>query len=223
MASRDGVIIRANNARNRYVDVIQRLSRIREGISDHAQFWGAFVRRPTAVGALAPSSRALAFAMVNNCDLQNAQTVVELGPGTGAFTGEILSHVDSSATFFALELSANLTHLLRRRFPTLTVYNDSAENLQKYLSEHQRSKADVILSGLPWASLPLSVQERVLSAVTEALEPGGEFLTFGYVHARKFPNAIKFRQRLEGMFSSVDPLKIVWRNIPPAFIYRCIR
>ena len=203
--------------------MIQRISRIRDSISDHAQFWGAFVRRPTAVGALAPSSRALAHAMIRNCNLQSADTVVELGPGTGAFTGEILSVIGESTTFFALELSANLTHLLRRRYPTLTVYNDSAEHLQEYLQKHAKKQADVILSGLPWASLPLSVQDRVLGAITGALPPGGEFLTFGYVHARKFPNASKFRQRLERLFTAVDPLKIVWRNIPPAFIYHCVK
>lgn len=198
-------------------------SRLRSGFSDRLRFLRAFLRRPATVGALAPSSPHLARAMVNGRGIEDCSTVVELGPGTGAFTKLILKKIGSKTTFFALELDPGLTRNLKRRFPGLVVYNESAEKIPEYLERHGRGKADYIVSGLPWASLPLDVQQRIFKAVLDSLEPGGVFVTFGYVHARWFPNAQRFRRRLEKSFSRVELSRVVWRNIPPAFIYRCTR
>jgi phospholipid N-methyltransferase len=197
--------------------------RLRNGFSDRIRFLGAFLRRPTSVGALAPSSPHLARAMVNGRGIEDCSTVVELGPGTGAFTKLILNTIGNKTTFFALELDPGLTRNLKRRFPGLVVYNESAEKIPEYLARHGRGKADYIVSGLPWASLPLDVQDRIFRAVLDSLDPGGVIVTFGYVHARWFPNAQRFRCRLERSFKKVELSRVVWRNIPPAFIYRCTR
>ena len=97
----------------------------------------------------------------------------------------------------------------------------SAEQIQKYLAQHHRKKADYIISGLPWANMPINVQEAILSAVLAALAPEGMFTTFSYVHAFWLPRARRFRERLEHYFSDVKTSRIVWRNLPPAFVYRC--
>jgi phospholipid N-methyltransferase len=149
--------------------------------------------------------------------------VVELGPGTGAFTGLILSRIRASTTFFALELDPGFTKGLRSRYPGLTVYNDSAERITQYLKIHGKRCADYIVCGLPWASLPLGVQDRIFEGVLDSLQPGGHFVTFGYVHARWFPNAQRFRRRLRRGFSRVETSRVVWKNFPPAFIYRCVK
>jgi phospholipid N-methyltransferase len=199
------------------------LGKIKPGVEDHVRFLGAFLTRPTAVGALGPSSRWLAADMLRGCALEEADTVVELGPGTGVFTRAILSRIGTRTTFFAMELCPLFARGLTRRFPGLTVYNDSAEKLVDYLSRHGKTRVDYIFSGLPWASIPLEIQTRVLGAVLTALAPGGVFTTFGYLHARWMPNAVRFRNRLLQHFSSVETSRAVWRNFPPAFIYRCRR
>ena len=50
------------------------------------RFVEAFIREPLTVGSFWPSSSALAQAVVESCDFKPDDTVVELGPGTGAFT-----------------------------------------------------------------------------------------------------------------------------------------
>ncbi len=184
-------------------------------------FFREFVRWPSRVGAIAPSSRWLARMMVESRNLKEAEAVVELGPGTGSFTEAILNSIGPATTFFALEVNAQFAARLRQRFPAITVYNDSAEHLLGYLARHDRTSVDCILSGLPWASLPLPTQENVMNAVVEALRPGGTFATFAYIHALYLPNARRFRRCLEGLFSRVELSSVVWRNLPPAFVYRC--
>src|SRR6476659_6895465 len=51
------------------------------------RFLSSFLRQPLLVGSVWPSSTALSRVIVESCGLRPGDTVVELGPGTGAFTG----------------------------------------------------------------------------------------------------------------------------------------
>jgi len=197
------------------------LGKLDPAVAERLQFLGAFLREPARVGSFAPSSPALAQAMLRGCDLRTAKTVVEFGPGTGAFTRPILERIGRQTTFFALELDEKHVRGLRQRFPGMPVYHDSAARIEKYLAQHRRKKADYIISGLPWANMPVNVQEQILAAVLASLSQDGMFTTFGYVHACWLPRARRFRNRLKNHFADVKTSRIVWRNAPPAFVYRC--
>ena len=197
------------------------LEKLDPAMAERLRFISAFLREPARVGSFVPSSPELAQAMLRGCDLRNARTVVEFGAGTGAFTRLILDRIGGHTKFLALELDDKHVRELRQRFPGVHVYRDSAERVQKYLAGHRRKKADYIISGLPWANMPVNEQERILEAVLNSLTPDGLFTTFAYVHARWLPRARRFRERLEHYFAEVKTSRIVWRNLPPAFVYRC--
>lgn len=190
-------------------------------VDEHLAFFESFLRGPASVGAIAPSSPALARAMIVGCNLSTANTVVELGPGTGSFTEQILQGIGRRTKFIAIELDEQHVHRLRRRFPDTDFYHDSAAQLPKYLAKHAKQKADVIVSGLPWASIPASDREQIMRAVVESLAPGGVFTTFGYFHTRLLPSAKRFAALLRREFAKVERSKLVWRNFPPAYVYRC--
>jgi len=189
----------------------------------HLRFFGAFLRKPLSVGSIWPSSPELAERIVEGCDLHRRRTVVELGPGTGAFTGLILDRVRKQSDFFALEINPVHVSELRHRFPRLRVYGDSAEHIASYLTLHEREGADCIISGLAWGNMLPRTQNRILDAVLSSLAPGGLFTTFAYVHAKWLPTSLRFRKRLFRHFARIETTPIVWRNLPPAFIYRCWR
>jgi phospholipid N-methyltransferase len=188
---------------------------------EHVEFFQSFIREPASVGALSPSSRALARAMIHGMALNTADTVVELGPGTGAFTGLIREAVGRKTTFLSMELDPIHVRNLKRRFPSLLVYNDSAERLDDYLTLHGKSRADYIVSGIPWANLPSEVQGRIMDTIISCLAPTGVFTTFAYFHARRLPKARQFRNQLKSAFHHVTTSPVVWWNLPPAFVYRC--
>src|SRR6476646_11158879 len=58
---------------------------------------------PTA--SMSPSSRYLANALTKPIDFRRARTVVELGPGTGAVTNEILKRMRPDAKLFAVDIN----------------------------------------------------------------------------------------------------------------------
>jgi phosphatidylethanolamine/phosphatidyl-N-methylethanolamine N-methyltransferase len=188
--------------------------------SERQQFLGSFLRSPLRMGALAPSSPMLAKAMLADCDLRNAQVVVELGPGTGSFTRLILERIGQGAVFFAMELDESSVRRLRVAFPDIEVHHRSAEHLPN-LMETRGRRVDCVVSGLPWANMGAEVQDRILDGVVRSLSPHGVFTTFAYLHARWLPGAVRFRRRLDQRFTSVRTSPVVWRNLPPAYVYCC--
>lgn len=192
-------------------------------LGEWAHFLAQFVRHPIRTGAVAPSSRFLAARMIDDMRLGEARTVVELGPGTGSFTRAIESALGGEALFLAVELNPTLAQSLSRRFSRTVVIHDSAERLVELLAGLDRTHADAILCGLPWASFHPALQERLMAAISASLVPGGRFATFQYIHASWFPTARRFRKLLERHFSDVRTTRVVWRNIPPAFVFRCTK
>ncbi len=190
-------------------------------LSDHWHFFAGFLRRPWTVGAIAPSSGCLARVILRHCPLRRADTVVELGAGTGAITRVILDRIGAHTTFLAVELDAHHVARLRRRHPHLQVCHESAENLRALLADHGRETADCIISGLPWSNMSGRTQDRIMTEVRAALKPGGRFSGFGYLHAKWAPSTRAFRQRLQDHFPRVQLSPVVWRNLPPAYVYSC--
>jgi phosphatidylethanolamine/phosphatidyl-N-methylethanolamine N-methyltransferase len=193
---------------------------LEESPHSRLRFFQEFIREPLAMGAVCPSSPALSRAVVNGCDFGADATVVELGPGTGAFTELLLQRLGGRGRLLALELNATNVGVLRRRFPFCEVIHDSAENLPRHLG---RKRADCIVSGLAWSNMLPPLQDRILNAVWHSLAPSGQFVAFAYVHAFLVPTALRFRRRLFRQFDRVETTPVVWRNLPPAFVYRCWR
>ncbi|MBW8092564.1 methyltransferase domain-containing protein [Streptomyces hygroscopicus subsp. hygroscopicus] len=177
-----------------------------------------FFRRPLMTGAVAASSRRLAYAMTEGIGLEQARTVVELGPGTGVFTDAVLARLASDARLVAVELNPVLAARLSatRRDTRLTVVQGSAAELAVVVG----GPVDAVVSGLPWTVMPQNQRGYILDAVTEVLAPGGRFTTFAYLHAAWTPPARHFTAELACRFDRLERSKTVWANLPPAFVHR---
>lgn len=180
-----------------------------------------FLVKPLTTGAVWPSSPELSRTLTEDIDIEQSKSVVELGPGTGAVTGFILESIAADAKFFAVELNSAVINPFRRRYPHVKLYNDSAVNLKEMMKKEGLSQIDAVLSGLPWASFSDKLQEEILATIVDVLPKGGYFTTFAYLQGTILPTGINFRKRLEKYFSSVEKSRVVWLNIPPAFVYRC--
>lgn len=159
--------------------------------------------------------------MVEEIDWKNARGVVEYGPGTGVFTAEILARLDPAAKFFAIERSPALCQLVRQRCPQATVLEETVENVERLCAQQGIETVDAVICGLPWASFPEALQTACLDAMLRVLRPGGQFATFAYWQGLLLPAGRRFRDRLHDRFSEVKTSPTAWRNLPPAFVYRC--
>lgn len=187
-------------------------------MNEHLLFLGRFLRHPRLIGAIAPSSPALASAMAAMCDLQGSVCVVELGPGTGALTAAIMAGVRPSARVLAIDREPAFVERLRARWPILEAICASAADLPAITAARGIGAVDAIISGLPFASLPAAVTADILAGIERTLRPGGAFTTFQYVHAFRMPSAAKFRRDISARMHSSPERRLVMRNLPPAYV-----
>jgi len=182
-----------------------------------------FLRHPTQTGAVLPSSSYLAEAMVEWLDLGTARSVLEYGPGTGPFTPHIVKRLNKDCRFVAIERNPSLADEFRARMPGVPLVLDSVENVRAICDAAGIESVDCIVCGLPWASFADDLQKRVLDAMMTVLHNGGQFVTFAYLHGLPLPAGRRFAERLPDYFKEVRRSSTVWRNLPPALVYRCRR
>jgi phospholipid N-methyltransferase len=199
------------------------ITRLGDVTDDALRFFREFARAPLSVGAIAPSSAALARDICATVPEGGDPVVVELGPGTGAFTDVIQRRLGGRGHHLAVELNPVFAGRLADRYPGLDVAVSDAARLGDLLGERGLGQADVIVSGLPWAAFSAGRQGSVLDAVRRVMAPDGAFTTFAYVHALWAPPARRLRSALRATFEEIVVGRTVWRNVPPALVYHARR
>ncbi len=159
--------------------------------------------------------------MVESVDWSRAQVVLEYGPGTGVFTEQIAKTRLPGTRVIAIEQSPELAAVTRARVPGVEVVEDSVANVESICRERGIQSVDAVLCGLPWASFPESLQQSCFDAMLRVLAPGGVFATFAYWQGLLLPAGLRFRRRLFSTFDTVRHSPTAFRNLPPAFVYRC--
>lgn len=188
--------------------------------SDTLRFLGAFLRSPTQVGAVAPSSAALARAIVRDLDIRPGESVIEFGPGTGVFTKALRDTLTDRTQYMGIERDPHFVAMIRERYPDMRIVEGSAADARKHHEEAGLGSVRAIVCGLPFASLPASVQDAVIDALDTLLESGSEFRTFQYVHAYPLPTAVRFRRQMAALFGPCERSRPVIANLPPAYVLR---
>jgi len=191
------------------------------GPSMAMQFIRGVLMHPKKTGAVLPSSPFLAREMLCHWPSSPNALIVEYGPGTGAITKQLALKLSQEQSFLGFEMNPMFISHLGKILPQLTIINSSAENIQIECEKRGLPKADLIVSGLPWANFNPALQESILRATAGHLAEGGVFSTFAYVHALPLPSARQFAERLQEVFKEVKVSHVIWRNLPPAVIYHC--
>jgi phosphatidylethanolamine/phosphatidyl-N-methylethanolamine N-methyltransferase len=192
----------------------------RDRWNDHWLFLTHFRKSPRTVGAIAPSSQQLARRMLDGLELTAGTRLVELGPGTGAITGEIDRRLPESASCLAIDIDPVFSARVGVRWPRIVSVCDRAERLAEIASSRDLLPVDHIVSGLPFASLPAASASAIVAAIVASLRAGGTFTTFQYIHAYGFPSASAVRQTLTREMGSMPTSSMVLGNLPPALVLR---
>ena len=184
-------------------------------LTDNLRFLRALIARPKNIGAVAPSSRALGRAIARQLDTDSHGPVLELGPGTGVITAEILNHGIAPERLTVIEYDAEFAAAIAARFHGVHVIQGDAFDLNRTLGARHAEPFAGIVSGIPLLNFPVSRRRAYVEALAEKLAPGAPLIQFSYgMHAPVVPPADH----------SVICAARVWANIPPAriWVYRKI-
>lgn len=185
-----------------------------------------YLQSPTQIGAVAPSSDALASRMLETVDFDRSTAIVEFGPGPGNVTSLLVPKLKSGTRFFAIEANGRMCQAFRAKFPGVPLHEGSAADVSSFCAREGLPPAesvDAVVSGLPWASFSEGLQQSILEAVMRVLKPGGQMVTFAYNFGTFLPAGRRFSRTLPKYFSRVERSRSVLWNVPPAFVYRCIK
>lgn len=178
------------------------------------------------VGAIAPSSRFLTRAMLQPLPLENAKVVLEFGPGTGVMTRALLNVLPFDATLLAFEINPRFVRHLRATIgdPRLIVINARAEELREEISRYGYRHVDAILSSLPLGVMSDRQRHALLGEISICLRKRGIFTQYQYMHSLQLRDRqlskFDLSRLLECYFRTVQR-KIIWPNLPPAFVFTC--
>lgn len=208
--------------------------RHRSGLDQRWHFLREYFREPNVVGALAPSSRALAAAL---CEpyrrYQQPATVLEVGAGTGAITrylGTILGEEDE---LDICEMQPDFTNILRRDVLSSADLAPAVSQGRVRLLEApvqeltHENRYDFIISCLPLTTFDLCEVQEVFAVLRRCLKPSGVLSYFEYMGVRRTSSAFaigKRRKRIRSVSSFLNrnihahqfKRRSVFQNIPPA-------
>jgi len=181
-------------------------------------FFKRFLRNPAGVGAIIPSSKRLTMAMVDDLDLSPGDVILELGPGSGAFTHCLQQIIPNTDDYIGIEKDPHFFNRLKKLFPEMRMINDRAENAPQIIERLGLKKPKVIVSSLPFANKKKEVRDQIINSLKAVITPNTLFRTYQYVHSYPFPTAIRFRSTMTEIFGPYHKSKMVFRNLPPAYV-----
>lgn len=178
------------------------------------RFIAAWLRAPLKVGAVMPSSRALAKAMAAQVDQALEGAVIELGPGTGVVTHALLKAGIASERLLVIERDRRMFEATAAQFPELAILNADAMELDKALAAQAISKVCAIVSSLPLLGMPKPVRGAIEKQMAEAIGDVGIIVQFTYGPKSPISGDELMKYRLRG-----KRVKTVLANIPPAHVW----
>ena len=168
------------------------------------------------LGSVIPSSRFLINQLLRNVDWERARVIVEIGPGTGTISREILRRMRPDATLLVFEINDDFVRHLKQKFsdPRLRVLHRSGAEIHDALRELRLGSADSVIAGIPFSIMSDEARMAVLRGSHDSLAKGGAMLVYQF--------SSKVRSDLEKLFGRVqrgfEP-----RNVLPAHLFTCVK
>jgi phospholipid N-methyltransferase len=184
--------------------------------SDYLHFLRSWVANPLRVAAIAPSGDRLSRLMTKEISSTHGP-VLELGPGTGAFTRALLDRGVDESALTLIEYGQEFARLLELRFPQARVLRMDASQLAGS-DLFPSATVGAVVSGLPLLSMPPRKIIAILSGAFSYVRPNGAFYQFTYGPRCPVPRPILDRLGLKARHIGGTV-----RNIPPAAVYRITR
>ena len=206
------------------------------------QFLSVAFRNMKTVGTVCPSSPMLSRALAEVVDAApQPRRILEVGPGTGPVTREILRRLGPRDELDIVELSPEFCEDLERKVlapwrtggggpgagrTRVTLHNAAIQDVSL-----EEASYDCVVCGLPFNNFEFGLVRSIMERMLELLKPGGELTYFGYVGAKTARRAMSDgagRENVEAInrleremhLAHAGTRRMVLANIPPAFVRR---
>lgn len=203
-------------------------------LHESISFLRRFLTDPRRVGAVVPSSRFLARALVQPLARRTKPSnILELGPGTGAVTKQIIPLIGPDDRFDLCEADPRFADHVRKYYLQSGRLSEQFRQGQVRLLDRKIQdvdsllKYDFIISGLPLNSFELREVKTIWDILKRQANPDCIFSYFEYIGARRASSVMhavrgrKRRRRLSAYLSrkishhQFERQSVLF-NLPPA-------
>ena len=161
--------------------------------TDYLTFIRELPRSFAEIGAMLPSSKYLGREMVRPIrQAQRPLKILEVGPGTGPFTRQILQLMGPQDEFIVCEINARFLNRLKKGLEQSPYYRANSGRVSFYQGSvfdleriYEPSTFDVIVSSLPLANFSPEMVESIFNLFDTLIAPGGSVTFFEYAGLRK--------------------------------------
>ena len=175
-------------------------------------FFAHFLRSPSLVGGIVPSSRVLARTLSRHAS--GFEAIVELGAGAGSVT-RWLAADHPRAALTIVERDIAMARRIARRWPRARVYAGCVhEHAERLLAQPASS---IAVSSLPFRSLPADLAQATIGVIER------------FLLAHPARRLVQYTYGLRAPFAFDSPslawrrAERVWRNVPPAIVWIAAR
>lgn len=208
----DSLICCRRNGLSNSVAKTKITDRIKSGLERRLGPWGVFfkgfVKHPVMVGSIIPSSDVTVRKMLEPVKWDECDLFVEYGPGVGTFCRPVLERLKPGAALVVIDLNEDFIEYLSKTIRDSRFYpiHGSAADVQKIIRELGHEKADYVLSGLPFSTLPDQLGPKIARETYDVIRPGGAFLVYQFVK--------KARDFMAPHFDRIDSGYSLWNILP---------
>lgn len=144
-------------------------------------FFKRLLANPIRVGYLVPSSGFLTRKTAKRIDFSKPRVIVELGPGEGCHTRQIVRRMNADSRLILIELDDHFAAHLEEQFAhdkRVTVVHTDALHLVATLEKMGITNPDYIVSGIPFTIMDRELREKLLSNIAISMGPETIFITY---------------------------------------------
>ncbi|MBU2327570.1 MAG: methyltransferase domain-containing protein [Alphaproteobacteria bacterium] len=188
--------------------------RFEKKFDEEIRFFRGMMQGPKTVGAIMPTSSITAKRMASVIDVKSGLPVLELGPGTGVITKQILARGVAPEKIVSVEYSQDFYRRLVEDYAGVNFVHGDAFDLKTSLGDFADQTFDCVISAVPMLSFPMEARIQLLEDLLSRIPEGRPVvqITYGPVSP-----VIAKPDRYH-----IQHFDFVVRNIPPAqlWIYR---
>lgn len=204
-------------------------------LNEYRIFWREFRSTFHTTGAVLPSGKNLCRALASQVGRDSRpRRVLEVGPGTGAVTTEIIRNLAPDDRLDLVELNPRFAQVLRDRLSNEPGWQAVATRTRVLEMPIEQlptdEKYECIVSGLPLNNFSCDFVANVLSHFHKLAGEGCTLSFFEYVAIRKakaMVSSASERERLNGIGKMLDEEFKNWEfnrqcvlaNVPPAWVH----
>lgn len=211
---------------------------LREWASDSILFAKEFCKNPKTLGTpfvLSPFVATELLAQIKPAAQGEApRHFLEVGPGTGAITKYLIRKLAPCDQLHVVEINEKLCQRLRERFGHIRNVHIHHAAIQDWVSPLNERKFDVIISAVPFQSLPSTdILNKILSTFQNLVKAGGFISLVEYTLTTGLGKLAYFGAKRKEFGQMIDTKNaffnkfafkrdIVWPNFPfPARVTHC--